>query len=83
MAVAVNCRVAPTTTLGVDEVTETDVSVLGGGTVLAPPPHPVFAITSGREQRQARMEISGRRRMATCMNLPILIPEKCELAKNE
>ena len=67
---AVNCRVAPTTTLGVDEVTETEVNVLGGGTVLATPPHPVFAITSGSDKKQARMESKERRRMATCINLP-------------
>jgi hypothetical protein len=71
VAVAVNCRVAPTATLGVDDVTEIDVSVLaGGGTVLPVPEHPVFAITSGSDRRQARRENDERRRMATCMNLP-------------
>lgn len=62
MAVAVNCRVAPTATLGVDEVTETDARVLfGGGTVLETPRHPVFTITSGRKRRQTRMESKERR----------------------
>jgi hypothetical protein len=66
---AVNCCVAPTATVGVDDVTETDVSVLGGGTVwLEPPPHPVFAITSGREKRQAGMKSEKRRRRVdTCV----------------
>jgi hypothetical protein len=76
--VAVNCRVAPTATLGVDEVTEIDVRVLVAG-ALATPPHPVFAITSGSDKKQARTESKERRRMATCMNLPISnFPKKSE-----
>jgi hypothetical protein len=76
--VAVNCRVPPTTTLGVDEVTETDARVLIGG-VLATPPHPVLAITSGSDRRQARVESGERRRMVTWLNLPdIKFPKKNE-----
>jgi hypothetical protein len=83
--VAVNCRVEPTATLGADDVTEIDVSVLaGGGVLLEPPEHPVFAITSGSDNRQARMENDERRRMATCMNLPnINFPKKSNYAKSE
>jgi hypothetical protein len=65
----VNCRVPPTTTLGVDEVTETDARVLIGG-VLATPPHPVFTISSGRKKRQTRMENNEPRRMAKCISPP-------------
>jgi hypothetical protein len=77
VAVAVNCRVAPTATLGADEVTETDARVLTGGGVPATPPHPVLAITSGRTKRQARMANNEPRRMAKCINLPnINFPKK-------
>jgi hypothetical protein len=65
---AVNCCVAPTATVRVDDVTETDVSVLGGGMVwLEPPPHPVYAITSGRKKRQVGIESEKRRRVDTCV----------------
>jgi hypothetical protein len=62
----------------VDELTEIDARVLIGG-VLGTPPHPVFAIISEREKRQARMERHQGRRMGTCMNPPnINFPKKSE-----
>jgi hypothetical protein len=64
----------------VDDDTEIDVSVFGGGTVLLDPPeHPVLAIISEREKRQARMESNQGRRMGTCMNPPnINFPKKSQ-----
>jgi hypothetical protein len=78
VAVAVNCRVAPTATLGVDDATETDVSVLfGGGLLEEPPAHAVLAITSEREKRKAGMENNQRRGMAMYR-----ISKKCDSAKS-
>jgi hypothetical protein len=49
--VAVNCCVAPAAIFAVDGATDIDLSVLAGGTLEEPPPHPVFAITSKKERQ--------------------------------
>jgi hypothetical protein len=64
--VAVNCCVAPAAIFAVDGATDIDLSVLAGGTLEEPPPHPVFAITSKKERQQTGMDRERRRRIAIC-----------------